>query len=193
MEQAILAGGCFWCTEAVFKDVIGVTEVESGYIGGDVPNPTYKQVCGGDTGHAEAIRVSFVKTTGGKGLHVVLPIEPTAAWPEVKKFAKGLSAEMAADSPDRYLTRISKAERAGRLFIDYLRNDPTSTAVAPYSTRSRLGAPVAMPLTWDAVKDGLDPCAFTIATVPALIAGQASDPWAEMFSIRQFLPDQPRG
>jgi len=58
-EQAILAGGCFWCTEAVFKDVIGVTDVESGYIGGHVPNPTYKQVCGGDTGHAEAIRVTF--------------------------------------------------------------------------------------------------------------------------------------
>jgi peptide-methionine (S)-S-oxide reductase len=59
MEQAILAGGCFWCTEAVFKDVIGVTDVESGYIGGQVANPTYKQVCGGDTGHAEAIRVTF--------------------------------------------------------------------------------------------------------------------------------------
>ena len=58
-EQATLAGGCFWCTEAVMKDVIGVSEVESGYIGGHVPNPTYKQVCGGDTGHAEAIRVTF--------------------------------------------------------------------------------------------------------------------------------------
>ena len=59
MTQAILAGGCFWCTEAVFRDVIGVSEVESGYIGGTVPNPTYKQVCGGDTGHAEAIRLTF--------------------------------------------------------------------------------------------------------------------------------------
>ena len=58
-EVATLAGGCFWCTEAVFNDVIGVTKVESGYIGGDVPNPTYKQVCGGDTGHAEAIRITF--------------------------------------------------------------------------------------------------------------------------------------
>jgi peptide-methionine (S)-S-oxide reductase len=59
LEQAILAGGCFWCTEAVFKDVIGVEEVESGYIGGRLPSPTYRQVCGGDTGHAEAIRVTF--------------------------------------------------------------------------------------------------------------------------------------
>ena len=58
-EVAVLAGGCFWCTEAVFNDVVGVKSVESGYIGGDVVNPTYKQVCGGDTGHAEAIRVTF--------------------------------------------------------------------------------------------------------------------------------------
>ena len=59
MEQAIIAGGCFWCTEAVFRDVIGVTEVESGYIGGDMPSPTYKEVCSGRTGHAEGIRVTF--------------------------------------------------------------------------------------------------------------------------------------
>ena len=58
-RQATLAGGCFWCTEAVFKDVIGVQSVESGYTGGDVPDPTYKQICGGDTGHAEALKVVF--------------------------------------------------------------------------------------------------------------------------------------
>jgi peptide-methionine (S)-S-oxide reductase len=58
-QVAVLAGGCFWCTEAVFLDVIGVKSVESGYTGGTVANPTYKQVCGGDTGHAEAIRVTF--------------------------------------------------------------------------------------------------------------------------------------
>jgi peptide-methionine (S)-S-oxide reductase len=66
-EQATLAGGCFWCTEAVFKDVIGVLEVESGYIGGEVPNPTYKQVCGGDTGHAEAIRITYDPSIIGYG------------------------------------------------------------------------------------------------------------------------------
>jgi bifunctional non-homologous end joining protein LigD len=136
---------------------------------------------------------SFVKTTGGKGLHVVAPIDATAEWGEVKRFAKGVSAQMAADSPERFLTRISKAERAGRIFIDYLRNDPTSTAVAPYSTRSRAGAPVAMPIRWDEVKEGLDPCAYTIATVPGLIAKQKADPWAEMFAVRQTLPDAPRG
>jgi bifunctional non-homologous end joining protein LigD len=136
---------------------------------------------------------SFVKTTGGKGLHVVAPVEPTAEWREVKSFAKGVSAQMAADSPDRYLTKISKAERAGRIFIDYLRNDPTSTAVAPYSTRSRAGAPVAMPIRWDQVKAGLDPCDYTIRTVPALLRRQRSDPWAAMFETKQILPDAPRG
>jgi len=136
---------------------------------------------------------SFVKTTGGKGLHVVAPIGADAEWREVKSFAKGVSAEMAADAPDRFLTKISKAERAGRIFIDYLRNDPTSTAVAPYSTRSRAGAPVAMPIRWDEVKDGLDPCDYTIATVPGLLARRKADPWAEMLEIRQALPDGPRG
>ena len=136
---------------------------------------------------------SFVKTTGGKGLHVVAPIDATAEWREVKRFAKGVSAQMAGDSPERYLTKISKAEREGRIFIDYLRNDPTSTAVAPYSTRSRAGAPVAMPIRWDEVKDGLDPCDYTLATVPGLIARQKADPWAEMFEVRQALPEAPRG
>jgi len=137
--------------------------------------------------------VSFVKTTGGKGLHVVVPVEATADWRDVKSFAKGVSAQMAADSPERYLTKISKAERVGRIFIDYLRNDPTSTAVAPYSTRSRAGAPVAMPLTWDQVKPGLDPCDYLLTTVPDLIRAQEADPWAGMLKVKQRLPDSPRG
>ena len=136
---------------------------------------------------------SFVKTTGGKGLHVVAPIEPTADWREVKSFARGVSAEMAAAAPDLYLTKVSKAERVGRIFIDYLRNDPTSTAVAPYSTRSRPGAPVATPLRWDELRPSLDPRTFTIRTVPGRLARQRSDPWAEMLAIRQRLPDLPRG
>jgi bifunctional non-homologous end joining protein LigD len=130
---------------------------------------------------------SFVKTTGGKGLHVVLPIDPVSAWRDAKAFAKSLSEQMAADAPDRYLTRISKAERSGRIFIDYLRNDPTSTAVAPYSTRSRPGAPVAMPLTWEEIVPGLDPSAFTGQTAPARIA-EVADPWSGMHEVRQRLP-----
>ena len=132
---------------------------------------------------------SFVKTTGGKGLHVVVPIVAESGWRDVKSFAKGLSAEMAADAPDKYLTKMSKAERTGRIFIDYLRNDPTSTAVAPYSTRSRPGAPVATPLRWDELGPKLDPQAFTVRTVPARIARQRADPWQDMTGIRQRLPD----
>ncbi len=132
---------------------------------------------------------SFVKTTGGKGLHVVVPVEPVTEWRAAKAFAKSFSDEMAADAPGRYLTRISKAERAGRIFIDYLRNDPTSTAVGAYSTRSRPGAPVALPLRWEDLKPGLVPAAFNLRTVPDLIAGQRSDPWEEMLGLRQALPE----
>lgn len=130
--------------------------------------------------------VSFAKTTGGKGLHVVVPIERRYEWREVKAFAKGVAEAMSAAQPQRYLPRISKAERRGRIFIDYLRNDPTSTAVAPYSTRARAGAPVAMPLAWDDVDDKLDPAAFNLRTVPQH-AGRA-DPWAEITRVRQRLP-----
>lgn len=131
---------------------------------------------------------SFVKTTGGKGLHVVVPIDPVADWKSVKGFAKSLSEHMAADAPDRYLTKISKAERIGRIFIDYLRNDPTSTAVAPYSTRSRPGAPVALPLEWDELGDSLAPAEFTIRTVPKRAMG-SNDPWAGMDRVKQRLPE----
>jgi len=130
---------------------------------------------------------SFVKTTGGKGLHVVLPVEPVTGWRAAKAFAKGLSEAMAADSPERYLTRISKAERTGRIFIDYLRNDPTSTAVGPYSTRSRPGAPVAMPIEWDEVDETLDPRSFTIRTAPERIRS-TPDPWAGIGEVTQTLP-----
>ena len=134
---------------------------------------------------------SFAKTTGGKGLHIVVPIEPVSDWRAAKGFAKAFSEAMAADSPERYLTRISKAERSGRIFIDYLRNDPTSTAVGPYSTRSRPGAPVATPLEWDEVGPGLDPRAFTVETVPGRIGSLKRDPWSGMDLVRQRLPELP--
>jgi bifunctional non-homologous end joining protein LigD len=133
---------------------------------------------------------SFVKTTGGKGLHVVLPVEPVHEWPKVKAWAKTLSERMAADSPGLYLTRIAKAERTGRIFIDYLRNDPTSTAVGPYSTRARPGAPVAMPIDWAAVTPGLDPQRFTVTSAATIVANRP-DPWAQFDSVRQRLPDLP--
>lgn len=130
---------------------------------------------------------AFAKTTGGKGMHVVVPIARRHTWQAVKAFAKAMAEAMAADAPERFLTRIAKAERKGRIFIDYLRNDPTSTAVAPYSTRARAGAPVAMPLAWDEVTPTLDPAAFTISSVPRRIM-RTPDPWAEIDKHASALP-----
>ena len=125
--------------------------------------------------------VSFCKTTGGKGLHVVTPFSVPdhgrLGWDEAKAFARELCMQMANESPDRYLLNMAKKERNGRIFLDYLRNDRMSTAVAPLSPRGRDGAPVSMPLTWSQVKKGLDPARFTLLTVPALIV--KSSAWRE--------------
>lgn len=131
---------------------------------------------------------SAPKTTGGKGLHLVVPIERRYEWRDVKGFAKAVGDLLATDAPDRYLTKQSIAERRGRIYIDYLRNDPTSTAVAPYSTRSREGAPVSVPLAWDEVVPDLDPKAFTVRTVPARVAALEADPWAGISGLKQRLP-----
>jgi bifunctional non-homologous end joining protein LigD len=129
---------------------------------------------------------SFAKTTGGKGLHVVVPILPETEWRAAKAFTRKLAERMSEERPDLYLARISKAEREGRIFIDYLRNDPTSTAVGPYSTRSRPGAPVSLPIEWHQVAPGLDPTGHNVRTVPGIIA-DTRDPWAGMFDVRQSL------
>ena len=124
--------------------------------------------------------ISFCKTTGGKGLHVVTPLaarKGEVGWPEAKAFARDLCTRMAEDHPERYLITMAKKDRAGKIYLDYLRNDVIASSVAPLSPRARAGAPVSMPLAWSQVRAGLDPMRFAIRTAPALIA--KSTAWKE--------------
>jgi bifunctional non-homologous end joining protein LigD len=130
---------------------------------------------------------SFLKTSGGKGLHVVLPIKSTP-WEEAKAFTKAIAEAMEADEPERYVSTATKAKRNKRIFVDYLRNSREATAVAPYSTRARPGAPVAVPIDWPELGSLKAANQYTVRNLIQRLSRQRKDPWAEIGRVKQSLP-----
>jgi bifunctional non-homologous end joining protein LigD len=130
---------------------------------------------------------SFLKTTGGKGLHVVAPLKPAIPWEPVKRLTQVIAMSMASDNPARYLAKASKAARKGKIFVDYLRNDRGSTAVAPYSTRAREGAPISTPLDWRELGPRIKSDQFRLENIRDRLAKLKRDPWEGFFKLRQSL------
>jgi bifunctional non-homologous end joining protein LigD len=131
---------------------------------------------------------SFVKLTGGKGLHVVLPIQG-ADWDTTKDFAQAIAFAMVADAPERYVAKMTKSIRGGKIFVDYLRNSLEQTSVAAYSTRARAGAPVSVPVTWEELPRTKGGNQYTVQNLGKRLRGLKQDPWEEMGRVKQKLPD----
>jgi bifunctional non-homologous end joining protein LigD len=131
---------------------------------------------------------SFPKTTGGKGLHVVVPLVPRADWRECLEFSRALAEAIERHAPDLYTTAFAKAGRERKILIDYLRNNRTNTSIAAFSARARIGAPVSMPLRWEEVVPSLDPAAWTLATAERRLSSLRRDPWRDYWTTRQRLP-----
>ena len=133
---------------------------------------------------------AFLKTTGGKGLHVVIPLDPTRTWDDAKEFCRGVADMLVRALPDRFTAKLTKSRRSGLIFIDYLRNVEGATAVAAYSVRAKANAPVAMPIAWaDFPRKDLRFDHFNVRNVPALIDKRKRDPWERMPRVRQTLTD----
>lgn len=128
---------------------------------------------------------SFAMVTGGKGIHVIAPLQPLLEWPEVKLFCKTFADKLATNEPERFTSNIRKAARKGRMFVDYLRNERGSTAVAPFSTRARAGAPCAVPVGWEELKTLKSANAFSLAEAAA--RANAADPWKDYFALTQTI------
>lgn len=129
----------------------------------------------------------FLRTTGGKGLHIVVPLEPKADWEQVKNFSQAVSELHAKDDPKRLTTNMSKSKRKGKIFIDYLRNARGATAIASYSARAREGAPVAVPLRWDELGAGLSPDRYNVGNLRRRLGALKADPWEDFFDARVAL------
>lgn len=130
---------------------------------------------------------SFVRTSGGKGLHVVIPLKPGSTWEKVKQFAKTMALDMQQEDPALYIATASKAKRNKKIFIDYLRNSRGATSVACYSTRSHAGAPVAMPLRWEELGKLKSPDQYTVENSLRRLSTVKTDPWDGFFTIKQTL------
>jgi bifunctional non-homologous end joining protein LigD len=128
---------------------------------------------------------SFVKTTGGKGLHVMVPLQPAAGWDEVLAFTRAIAEAMARAEPRRYTTSLAKAGREDKILVDYLRNGRSATAVAVFSTRARPGAPVSVPVAWEEL-GGCRPDGFRLADANRWL-DRPGDPWAGYFRVKQRL------
>ena len=132
---------------------------------------------------------SFALLSGGKGVHVVVPIEPVAKWREVREFAKSFCAVLAEAAPDRFTIALPKAQRRGRIFLDYLRNQRTATAILPYSARARDGAPVAAPVSWNELQGIERAGVFTIGEVERLQKRAGSVALKGWGMAKQWLPN----
>lgn len=130
---------------------------------------------------------SFLKTTGGKGLHIVVPIQRRADWDDAKAFCRAVADFLVAAAPDRYIATMSKAARKGKIFVDYLRNDRGATSIAPYSTRAKPQATVSVPIAWDELNSQLRSDSFTVSNLPARLARLKKDPWADLSKTRQSI------
>ncbi|HEU5254739.1 MAG TPA: DNA ligase D, partial [Vicinamibacterales bacterium] len=133
---------------------------------------------------------SFVKTTGGRGLHVVVPLTPHADWKQCLDFSRALSEQFELAQPELYTTAFAKAGRSRKILVDYLRNNRTNTSIAAYSTRAREDAPVSVPLAWEELRASTDPDSFSVVTVPKRLAKLKTDPWAGYWKCRQKLTAQ---
>jgi len=130
---------------------------------------------------------SWIKTTGGKGLHVCVPIERRLGWDDFKGWSKAFADKLAHDEPKLYTANMAKSARRGKIFVDYLRNGRNATFICAYSPRAREGAPVSTPITWEELAHGVDPKVFTTSTIPARLGRLERDPWKGIYEHEQSI------
>jgi bifunctional non-homologous end joining protein LigD len=130
---------------------------------------------------------SWIKTTGGKGLHVCVPLVRRLDWDAFKAWSKAFADQLAHDEPKLYTSNMAKSARRGKIFVDYLRNGRNATFICAYSPRARANAPVSTPITWEELAHGVDPLAFTTQTIPARLGALARDPWHDIYDADQSI------